>query len=281
MSTKPQPFESAHRRAWAWQSAPLRPGPQDIGIVEDWVSMWLQRQGAATPSARKALLLGVTAELTALCEYHQLPLTAVDLSQAMIDEAWLGDTPMRRVIVGDWLDLPLAAQSVGLVLGDGVSTLVAYPSGLERLGQQVHSCLMPEGLLMLRCFSRPAQAESVEQVMDAVRNGRIGNFNIFRFRLLMALHGDTPQIGVRTSEACDVFDREFPDASAFFRMTGWPPASLSTLAAYKANPAQYFFPSPDEIADTLSPWFELQETRTGDYEFAACCPSLRFVRRGT
>lgn len=233
------------------------------------------------PGARQALLLGVTAELTALCEHHQLPLTAVDLSQSMIDESWLGDTAMRQVILGDWLDLPLAAQSVSLVLGDGVSTLVAYPSGLERLGQQLHSCLLPEGLLMLRCFARPSHAESVEQVMDAVRNGRIGNFNIFRFRLLMALHGDTPHIGVRTSDAYDVFEREFPDAGAFFRMTGWPPASMATLATYKASPAQYFFPSPDEIADTLSPKFQLQETRTGHYEFAACCPTLRLVRRDT
>src|SRR5262245_19607035 len=85
---------------WQLVGAPLRPGPEDISYLSESVARLLERR----PGDR-ALLLGVTPEIAELSWSPALPLLAVDKSLGMVKAVWPGDTPQRRAMVGDWLEL--------------------------------------------------------------------------------------------------------------------------------------------------------------------------------
>lgn len=252
---------------------PLRPGPTDVAHVRDTVRRLLPRD----TTNRRALLLGVTAELAQIDWDPPLRLCAVDQSASMIRGLWPGDTEARQAQLGDWLALSAPPGGFVLALGDGVLTLFDYPAGYVRLSAVLKRSLAPHGLLCLRSFCRPQQSENVADVFDALWAGRIGNFHVFKWRLAMALQGDATR-GVRLADIWDTFEAH-TSVPRLAERTGFPIAEVGTIEGYRGVQDRYSFSTEREAVDVFSPELELLETWHPDYELGDRCPHLTFRRR--
>lgn len=268
----------AHAARWQLIGAPLRPAAPDL----DYLRASVARLGA-TPSAqesvtRSALLLGVTPEIAELTWDPPYRLVAVDKSEGMVKAVWPGDTPTRRGIVGDWLALDLAEAPFDLVVGDGVFSLFEFPQGYARLASALSDVVKPGGLLSLRLFCRPEPSESVEEVFEALFAGTIGNFHVLKWRLAMALQGDSTR-GVRLDDIWRTFRERAGSAEELANRLGWPAAIVGTIEGYRGVDERYSFSTEREVAESVAGGFELLETWRPRYELGERCPHLTFRRR--
>ena len=76
---------------WAQIAPPLRPDQDVVEYV----------RALAGGDAGRVLLLGVTSELADAFE----KVYAADKNPAMVANVWPGDTPTKKAVVADWLDL--------------------------------------------------------------------------------------------------------------------------------------------------------------------------------
>jgi SAM-dependent methyltransferase len=227
----------------------------------------------------RALLLGVTPELARAAWRPDLDLVAVDRCAAMIAEVWPGDTASRCALRGEWLDLPLAASSVDLVLGDGCLTLFDFPRGYADLTASIARTLRRNGCLMLRLFCRPARAETVQEVFTALRERRIGNFHAFKWSLAMALQGEVSARGVALAEIWDAYRATIRDDQELASELGFPLAEVATIGNYRGVATRYTYSTLEEALDVLSSHFELLEHWCGSYELGERCPTVVLRRR--
>jgi len=274
--TEPSPRShwNAHARRWRLIGAPLRPAAADVEHVKRSVERFL----LPSKAPRRALLLGVTPELAEISWEPPLQLLAVDKSQGMAEGVWPGDTAARRVQVGDWLALP-SEPSFDLALGDGVFTLMEYPSGYRALATKLAELVAPGGLLCLRLFCRPERPESVGDVFAALDAKQLGNFHVFKWRLAMALQ-DEALHSVRLADIWDAFATRVPNIAELSARTGFPEAEIATIEGYRGVQDRYSYSSVDEVASALQPAFDLLETWYPPYELGERCPHLTLRRRG-
>jgi hypothetical protein len=267
---------NAHATRWRLIGAPLRPAAEDVAHVKGNVKRFL----LSPKAGGRALLLGVTPELAEVAWEPPLSLLAVDKSQGMAEGVWPGDTETRRVQVGDWLALSSAPkQSFDLAVGDGVFTLMEYPSGYRALSAKLAELVAPGGLLCLRLFCRPSKPESVGDVFDALFSNRIGNFHIFKWRLAMALQ-DEALHSVCLADIWDTFDARVPSLAQLAARTGFPEAEIATIKGYRGMQDRYSYSTVPEVVNVLEPSFELLETWYPSYELGDRCPHLTLRRRG-
>jgi SAM-dependent methyltransferase len=271
----PEPSHwNAYAARWSLVGPPLRPCAEDVSYVQDSVARLL----APRLPTDRALLLGVTPELARIEWQPPLPLLAVDRSEGMVRGVWPGDTALRRAIVADWHELYDPHGSFALVLGDGVLSLLEYPNGYRRLGQQLARLVQPEGLLSLRLFCRPERLESVDDVFAALAARRIGNFHIFKWRLAMAMQGAETH-GVQLSDIWNEFSARIPSQARLAADSGFGEPEISTIDAYRDVSDRYSFSTEAEVMSVLEPDFALVETWRPDYELGDRCPHLTFRRR--
>jgi len=264
-----------HAKRWQHIGPPLRPCVADLMQVK----ASLARHLSPKLSTLGALLLGVTPELAELHLPATMQLVAVDQSQAMIDGVWPGDTDCRQAKLGDWHTLDLADGSIGLVLGDGCFSTLDYPTGYRRLASSLSRVVAQAGVFSIRVFCRPARAESVDALFQAMLAGNIGNFHVFKWRLAMALQGDDPARGVGLDSIWRMFQERTDGAQAVVKRLGWPANEVLTIDNYRASSAAYSFSTVAEVVAELGPEFELVEEWHGRYELAERCPLLLFRRR--
>lgn len=262
---------------WDLLDSPLRPSPQDIALVGQRLAQW--RHERRRDDLLQAVLLGVTPELATAPWAEQLDLTALDISASMIRQVWPGDTPRRRAKLCDWLQAELPPQSVDLVLGDGVFTLMHYPSGYEALAQALAQLVRPGGLVLLRCFCRPAVVETEDDVYRDLDRGAIASIEVFRWRLAMSLQGERVRQGVELKDIWASFARRFAPPASLFAATAWDPRRLALLEQYRDKTDRYHFASPQELIDGMAPWFDAWSHDQGNYALAERCPTLGFLRR--
>jgi SAM-dependent methyltransferase len=224
----------------------------------------------------RGLLLGVTPELATQAVPADIDLTAVDTAQDMIEAVWPGNTPTRRVVRTNWLQLPESLTALDFALGDGCLVLLDYPEGYKKFGESLAHALKPGGKLILRLFIRPEKAEAITAIVDAVSQGLVANFHILKWRLAMALQGDTPETGVNLGELWDLFNGYFPSSEGLHRLTGWPIDEINTINTYKGSSATYCYPNISEVASALAPRFKLSATHYGSYPLAERCPTVVF-----
>lgn len=268
----------AHAARWQLIGAPLRPAAPDL----DYLRASVARLGA-TPSAhesapRTALLLGVTPEIAELVWERPYRLVAVDKSEGMVKAVWPGDTPTRRGMVGDWLALDLPEAPFDLVVGDGVFSLFEFPQGYARLASALSDVVKPAGLLSLRLFCRPEPSESLDEVFEALFVGTIVNFHVLKWRLAMALQGNSTR-GVRLDDIWRTFLERAGSATELANRLGWPPPIVGTIEGYRGVDERYSFSTEREVADSLAAGFELVEIWRPRYELGERCPHLTFRRR--
>ena len=137
----------------------------------------------------------------------------------------------------------------------------------------------PGGLLSLRLFCRGEPSETLEQVISDAFAGKVGNFNVFKWRLMLALQGDATR-GVRLADAYRTFVERTGGAAALTSRTGWPEAIIGSIEGYRDIDERYSYSTEREVETCLAQDFELMETWHPSYELGDRCPHLSFRRRG-
>lgn len=262
-----------HARQWCHVGAPLRPCGEDVARMAAAVAEWCARRSRAAP---RALLLGVTPEIAAMRWPPHTALTAVDRNPAMIRTVWPGfPRPGEGALCADWTRLPFADAAFDMVLGDGCFTLQAYPDGYRRLLLSIRRVLEVDGLLVMRHFLRPDQAEPTAQVFADLLAGRIGNFHIFKWRLAQSLHGCIEQ-GVRLADIWDAWLAADIDAAALAAQLDWRVETIRTLEAYRGVQTRYTFPRMDELRALSADVFTESRVELGGYELGERCPTITY-----
>jgi SAM-dependent methyltransferase len=262
----------AYAARWQLIGPPLRPAATDIEYLRTSVARF-------SPAPKAALLLGVTPEIAEMAWPPGCQLVAADRSEGMVRAVWPGDTARRRAVVEDWFALEVPEAPFDVVVGDGVFTLLEFPTGYVRLARALGGLVRPGGLLSLRLFCRVAPSEALELVLGDAFAGRVGNFNVFKWRLAMALQGDTTR-GVRLADVYRAFVARTGGAPALASRTGWPEAIIGSIEAYRDVDERYSYSTEREVEGCLAQDFELVETWYPSYELGERCPHLSFRRRG-
>lgn len=255
--------------------APIRPAPEDTAF-------WEARLGALCGQCEQlqALLLGVTASLATLRWPVPTRLVALDWSSGMIRRAWpaAGLPEFAAAVRGDWRQMPLADASRDLVIGDGCYAALASFADCEALNAEVWRVLHPGALYCLRCYLRPERPEPLEQLFEELRAGRISEFEIFVWRLAMALHGPA-RIGVRTDEVWRAWHAHVPDTQALLARLGWSERAYANIAQWREASVEMPLPTLTEVKTMLAPSFEILECSFGSYEMGDRCARLVMRRR--
>jgi SAM-dependent methyltransferase len=262
-----EPLWQRHARQWARIKPPLRPAGEDLV----WAQEIVDRHGRAGMTVG---ILGVTPELARLSWPAHTRLLAMDYSMPMVRGVWPTDHPPTlrpQAILGNWLNLPLADRGCDMVLGDGCYVLL-NASQPPLLNREVRRVLRPGGLFVIRVFIRPDVDESPEQVWNDLTAGRIGNFHIFKFRLLMSLRRNNGEVHV--ADACAFFDSHCDDHESLAADLNWDVDEIRTIEAYRNQPAIYWYPTLGEFREMARPHFHEIRCDWPTYEMGDRCPTF-------
>jgi len=262
-------------KGWDLIGPPLRPSPEDIGIMAGMIDAWHREAEVESPNV---LILGVTPEIATMKWPPGTRVLAVEISLSMIRDVWPGSrVPYGTAVCADWLTMPVEDGSFDAAVGDGSISLLSYPQGLRQLSAELLRVLRPGGLFVVRIFSMPDQPEAPETVFEELWAGRIWNFNAFKWRLAMALHED-PSRGVTFSHIWDVWNRAVPEPELLAQTLGWPREVIRTMDAYRQRETRYTFPRVAEVCEVLSPHFKMEACVYPDYADGRRYPTLLFRR---
>ncbi len=254
-------------------SSPLRPSPEDIDFLKLQVLPKLQIDSAET---KKVVLLGVTPEIATLPWSEKTEILAIDSSDMMINTVWPREQVSRgKAINGNWQQLPLADNSCNLVLGDGCFTLLDYPHGYKTVLQEILRVLKTNGLCVMRFFLRPEKAEDLPTIFAQLQNKSVGNFQVFKWRLAMALQKNI-QSGVPVREIWQVWNQEVPFPEKLMQELAWSSELLETINIYKDSPSVYTFPTLAEVRQLCNSDFIEESCYFPSYELGERCPTLVF-----
>src|SRR5690606_20971040 len=98
-------------------------------------------------------------------------LIAVDSNENMIRNFWPGNVAGREMILADWLNLPLQAQTFTAIIGDGSFNALAFPDGYHRIYAELRRVAVPDAVIVLRAFLAP---DTAEPAADVIRRGLAG-----------------------------------------------------------------------------------------------------------
>ncbi|HEY1691751.1 MAG TPA: class I SAM-dependent methyltransferase [Polyangiaceae bacterium] len=219
---------------------------------------------------RAVLVLGVTPETVRAAWTPETSILAVDASPDMIANVWRAPSG-ARAIQGDWRALPLAAASVDLVAGDGVTTVLAHPDEHRTLFLEARRVLTPGGRLVLRVFLPGSPPESPADVVRDLRAGRIRGFHAFKWRLGASLARSAV---VRLGDVWNAWRELVPDATSLLAELGWSEELVATVDAYRDRPELYAFPAEDSFLESARDLFVVESRHVGTYELAERCPTL-------
>ena len=262
MVTEIRDHWQAHAQQWSRIGSPLRPSDEDVALMANWLG--------GQPG--HGLLLGVTAELTVLSD----SLLAQDRDAAMIARLWRPRTPQQMARQGDWLAPVDDPDQFDFAAGDGSLNAIAYADEYVCLFERLRERLRDGGLLLLRVFCTPEQAETPHAVLAAARRGDIGSFHAFKWRLAMAI---VAQQGADDANICvDRIYRQFQelvtDRAQLAASAGWLAADLDTIDVYRDSPTIYSFPTRSQLRAALPDYFEEIGSGSGSYELAERCPVI-------
>jgi len=163
---------------------------------------------------------------------------------------------------------------------DGGLQLLDNPNDLRALVQSLHRMIAAGGLCVIRLFSAPPEQESPEQVFADLFARKIGNLNLLKLRLGMALADGDGQC-VRLRQVWDAINNIEPDFLRLAEKIGWPLEHLFAINTYRERHMKYFFLRAEQVTDAFchTPGgFELMETHIPEYEMGDRCPILTFRR---
>jgi len=257
--------------------APIRPADGDIALYASWA----RTRGAALGRGRlEALMLGVTRAIAAMSWPQNTSLLAIDWSQGMIRRFWPAqEAPAGAgLAIGDWREMPIADASRDFAAGDTCYAALASLEDCARLHAELARVLRPGAWWVQRCFLRPEKSENLDLLFAELEGGRISVFEVFCWRLAMALHGGAGE-GVRCDDVWRAWSKRMRDPRALLERLGWAPAILATIERWQGEPTRILFPSLAEVRGLAQADFETVEIRYPDYEMGDRCPMLVLQRR--
>ncbi|MBN1868390.1 class I SAM-dependent methyltransferase [Candidatus Sumerlaeota bacterium] len=273
----PPEFWAAKLSKWPHMGSPLRPTAPDLVLAERACGDF---PGVSHAHPLRVLVLGVTPELAGLRWPEGTRLWAVDFCRPMIRGLWpdgrLGLPALA--VCGDWRDMPVFDSSIDIAVGDGCYNVFQPPDGYRLLSAQVRRVLKPTGRVAMRFFVRPAENESLDVVFSDLLEGRVGNFDIFRWRLQMAVHGTTDE-GTCQGDAWEVWNAREIDTDALAEKLGWSRAALATIDLWQGSRARLCFPTLNEVREALADDFVEIAHHCPDYELGDRCPALLLTPR--
>jgi SAM-dependent methyltransferase len=222
--------------AWSNLPTPVRVSADAITSIKTEVA----------EAAGPILVLGLTSGLLDAGS----DITAVDQSRALVDDLWPGNTPGRRVVVGDWLRLPFEAATFAACIGDGSLISFDYPDRLQLVLAEVARCLKSGGKFACRVFLAPDVAVRFADVEAAVQQKQI-SFQHFKFKFAMAMAAEYGNPNVRVSSIPELFDARFPDRGKLAAVTGWDRAEIDTIDIYRKSAANYAFPGKKQLLSVV------------------------------
>jgi len=207
-------------------------------------------------------------------------LVVVDWSAEVLRHRWpaRGLPQLAAPVRGDWRELPVAPGSIDLALGDGCYTAFATPSEAAVLNGEVARVLKPGGLFCIRCFALPRRASHTQTLFDDLLAGRFANPALFRWLVVMAVHG-TSRHGVALADVWAAWHARFADPAAALRLLGWDEDSIRQIARYKDRPVRYSFHTFAELQALATERFTALESEIPDIEYGECFPRLSMRRR--
>ena len=248
-------------KVWSQYTPPLRPNAEVVAAIRSQISA----------SSGRTLLLGVTPELADITPN----VVAIDKNAAMVGNLWPGNTDRRRVIIGDWLNTNFAAGAFDCCVGDGSLNAVGYPDQMHLLCSEVARVLRGGGKIVLRVFIRPDAVEKMEAVHQSAISGKIQNFHGFKWRLAMAIAGQSNQPNIEMGWVFDAFNQMFPDRDRLVSLTGWLREEIDTIEFLKHSVAISSFPTRNQLLSVVSHTFSnVRIVPVGTYEMAELCPLL-------
>ena len=263
---------SDHARQWSFVRPPLRPCAEDEALVAAAIDGWRQRSGRADATA---VVMGVTPELCGADIGVRGRAIAVDNSLDMIGAIWPGRVrPSDEVVCADWRHMPLAADSVDLVLFDGGLSILDYPDGYIGVGTDLGALLRRDGRCVVRCFAQIERREPLGDVLEDLAKGRVRNVPILKWRLAMALQ-ESAEAGVAVGDVWSALQGAWPDLDRLAEHAGWPVEEVRTIEAYRGIATRYTFPTLSEYRAVFeASGFDVVDVATPGYELGERCPTV-------
>jgi hypothetical protein len=260
-------------RHWQSVATPLRPGAEDVSYVQRVVDALASRV-----PAMRVLLLGVTPELSTLEYPGDACLLAVDSSPEMLHAWWTPPRSCRSLaLLGRWQTLPVRDASMDLVLADASFCALPDVAGMRQVMARVAVAMRPGALLCGRTFVSPAQPECLDDIVDDLRSGRAGSVHATKWRVAMALQGDSDD-GVALARVLELIE-SVGDRRVLGASNGWSEASMATLDAYRGVSSRLCFPSLSRTRELFAAHFDELDCRLPGYELGDRCPMLLSRRR--
>lgn len=222
----------------------------------------------------RILLLSVNPSLSAI----GADLTAVERNAAVVRHRWPGNTPDRRAVIGDWLDLPFSDNSFAACVGDGSMNVFKY-GDLGLLYRSVARMLRPGGRFVCRIFLTPDPGETISEVVVALWRGEVRSFLYFKFRLAMAIAAERAEPDVAVKSIRDAFTANFPDRDRVAAAIGLDRGEIDKIDLYGSSAAIYSFPTRQQALSAVPGDFSnARLVPAGTYELAERCPLLVMER---
>lgn len=256
-----------------WTVAPpLAPCDEDL--------RWFQRQvGRLGHRPLRALLFGVTPGLARLAWPIGTALAALDWSEGMLRNVFPRERSARHnaPVLADWRELPIAARSCDIIVGDGCYTALGDQESARLATAEMFRVLKPGGLACFRCFARPPGAGGVEGLFKELETSDGMPFDLFRWRLAVAVQG--PRWGVELREVWRAWNDGVRDRAALAARHGWALEDLQRIERWQHEPARYAFASLPELQELAAPRFELLEAEVPTYARGEYFPRVALLAR--
>lgn len=256
-------------RCYAAFDSPLVPCRADIRAFEQAAVV----ANTGRTDGLKAVMLGVTPGIALMNWPPGATITAVDMSPAVIDALWPGDIPgSRRAICATWLSIPVEPASCDLVLGDGSLIACRFPSEMRTLARAVSDLLNDKGVFAVRSYIHPQQAESVDEVFQALFTKGL-RVDAFKMRLWMAMQHCAEE-GVAVRDAAQILREYGLDSRVMQDRLGWSLEAVQPFEDWPTSDAVYTFPALDELRAVMAECFDEVSITWPAYELGRCCPVM-------
>jgi hypothetical protein len=159
------------------------------------------------------------------------------------------------------------------VIGDGFYAALGTLAGARELNREIRRVLTSGGWYCMRAFCRSDLPTSPAHLFEDLESGRVDNLDLFRWRLAMAVHGDSVE-GVELGKVWRVWQDYIRAAPSFDADRRWTADQRTNMARWEGVEARFSFPSLGEIQELADPDFDLVACERPNYLSAEHFPRL-------
>jgi hypothetical protein len=133
--------------------------------------------------------------------------------------------------------------------------------------------LKPAGKVAIRVYLAPETPEHSNAVIDDLMNRRIGNSNVLRMRLFMALQRSAAN-GVNLSDVSAFWTSAQIDKTFLTTELGWSATAIGIFDVFKNLNLRYSFPTLVQLRTVFSDYFIELDRYIPAYEIGSRCPTI-------